>query len=106
MIEKTKTNIDHDGIYQAKLSFVDFKKREEYSTIITFKASSEKDAVDAAYRFAQDRIKVLPDIFPFLGCCKVWRYYIKEIDMRGSLLTCSGFDIHEWKYDWYPMGVK
>ena len=96
-------------IAQAHLYFV---KRNEKGQLresqydIIYEADSPKSAIDDAYRWAANRIKCLPYIFGFLGCCKVSEYRIGKVGKKGSLMTGGSMDFHEWKYDWYPENIS
>jgi len=90
--------------FEAHLEFV--RGREGCGHTIVYEADTPEQAIDDAYRWAANRIKTLPDVFGFLGACKVSPYPIGKVQPDGYLRTGCAMWFHEWKYDWYPAGVK
>jgi hypothetical protein len=87
-----------DAIFEAQISFA--REGREGAHKIIYLADSKKDAIDAAYRWAKDRQKNIPDVFGLLVCVKVAGFPIGRIADDGSLRTGMAFPFHEWKFDW------
>jgi hypothetical protein len=84
-------------IFEAQIIFARDGKEEPHKII--YGANTKKDAIDAAYRWAKDRQKNVPDIFGLLVCVKVAEFPIGRIAGDGSLRTGMAFPFHEWKFD-------
>lgn len=91
--------------YSASYEFFTDDK-ECRSTMITYLAPNEAEAMKAAVRFWKGRNENLPDWFNKILCVKIYLQAIGEIEADGTLQTRLGFRLMEWKYDTAGMELE
>lgn len=67
---------------------------------IHYTADTREDAVDAAWRFVQGRMKAIPDYFERIGCIKISTFNPLPIGNQGELRGATFMPFYEWKLDW------
>lgn len=93
-----------DNTYQASIAMINKERAPEgfateHQMTIIFVATDKYDAVKAAKRFADDRLKAWAETFSSIGCIKVYSFHPSRIEDDGSYAPPTGCWFFEWKCD-------